>query len=164
VNVIETPRIFLRTCAVLIERMARRAETAPWLALYRVGIGAGVLLAFTRTSDHAVGSWRLVPFLLLALLTLRVVPVVLRRILPFSDEARAEWSRRRLLAKSFDSYQWRKLLWVGLGIGGAALFVGQTDTVPGVVAVICLLAGGIGTLRWRRIARSNSLASPRRTA
>jgi hypothetical protein len=160
----ETPRTYLRTCAALIERMARRAETAPWLALYRVGIGAGVLLAFNRTSGHAVGSWRLVPLLLLTLLTLRVVPVVVRRVLPFSDEARAEWSRRRVLAKGFDSYQWRKLLWIGLGIGGAALLVGQTDTMPSVVAVICLLAGGIGTLRWRRIARSNSLASPRRTS
>jgi hypothetical protein len=99
-------------------------------------------------------DWALVPFFLLVLLALRVVPAIVRRVLPFSEEARADWSRRRLLAKQFDSYQWRKLLWVGLGLAVSAVSTGQAGPVRTVLSLACLLAGGLGAVRWRRLSRS----------
>jgi hypothetical protein len=124
-----------------------------------VAVGATIIPTFSWTSGRSGVDWRLVPFFLLALLTLRVVPVVVRRILPFSDEARDAWSRQRLLAKRFDSYQWRKLLWIGLGLGVSAAWAGQTGPVPSVLAVACMLAGGLGAMMWRRVTRSNSNAA-----
>lgn len=47
---------------------------------------------------------------------LRLVPAVLRRIFPFSSEAKDLWFQRRNLGKRYDSYQWQKLFWLGLGM------------------------------------------------
>jgi hypothetical protein len=41
---------------------------------------------------------------------------VLRKVLPFSAEAKQIWSDRRQVAKLHDSYQWQKLFWVALGL------------------------------------------------
>ena len=61
-------------------------------------------------------GWMLVPFLLLVLLLLRVVLAVVRKVVPFSPELQEAWSERRRMAKLYDSYQWRKMLWIGAGL------------------------------------------------
>ena len=75
-------------------------------------------------------DWTLVPFLLLVLLLLRVVPAVVRKVVPFSAELREAWSVRRRTAKLYDSYQWRKLMWIGAGLALYVAVSGQYSACP----------------------------------
>ena len=77
-------------------------------------------------------------FLLAGLFLLRLVPAALRRLLPFSTETQDVWRERRRLGKRYDSYQWRKLLWIGLGISLNVLFSHSAES-GGVEAVVALL-------------------------
>jgi hypothetical protein len=85
------------------------------------------------------------------LLGLRVGPAVLRLVLPFSAEAKEIWSERRFLAKRYDSYQWQKLFWLGLGM--LPYVVAARGTRLGELAVtgLCLIAGGVGQLIWHKV-------------
>ncbi len=59
-----------------------------------------------------------------------------------------------MIAKRFDSYQWGKLLWFGLGM---SVYLALAEHAPrwGVaLAVFCVIAGGIGLLIWQRHAAS----------
>ena len=89
--------------------------------------------------------------LFLALLIgLRVGPAVLRKLLPFSDEGKQIWFDRRQLAKRYDSYQWRKLFWVGLGQLLYAAVGGGLMTGEWLLTAVCLIGGGAGLIIWRR--------------
>lgn len=59
-------------------------------------------------------------------------------------------SVRRDIARWHDSYAWQKLLWIGLGILPHALI--GAGLLPGeyVVALLCLVAGGVGLFFWKR--------------
>lgn len=131
---------------------------SPWKALYRLAIGFSLVPVFTWWQGESDPGWRLLPFFLLVLLGIRLVSTLGRRVLPFRDDLRARWARQRLLAKQFDSYQWRKLLWFGLGLAVYLGLAGRAPAVPTALAFGCLLAGGIGALRWRRIAGSEQVA------
>jgi hypothetical protein len=92
-------------------------------------------------------------FFVSALLSLRVLPLIARRALPFSSEVRGVWAARRVLAKEHDSYQWMKLLWVGIGL---TLYVLSTEDQRVSVLVLttaALLAGGAGMVAWQRNTR-----------
>ena len=85
------------------------------------------------------------------LIAMRLVPAVLRQIHSFSPEATKIWSQRRQIAKRYDSYQWQKLFWIGLGLSSHA-FIGEgLKAGEIVVTAFCLLSGGAGLLLWRRI-------------
>lgn len=97
-------------------------------------------------------DWALPGSLVGTLLMLRVVPAVVRKVVPFSAHVRAVWAGRRQIAKRYDSYQWRKLFWIGFGLVLYTAFSGQVSTSRAATSSLCLLAGGLGLARWRVVA------------
>jgi hypothetical protein len=116
-----------------IERYLVDLDSGPSGAVCRVTLGLCIPPAFR------------------ALIGLRVIPAVLRKLLPFSAEAKKIWSDRRQIAKVYDSYQWQKLFWIGVGLLPYAAVGGGLRTGETVLTVICLAGGGAGLLIWRRI-------------
>jgi hypothetical protein len=102
-----------------------------------------------RGNDRSITSFLL--FFAGILVLLRVVPLCLRTLLPFSKEVQAVWFGRRMLSKQYDSYQWRKLFWIGLGLTGYTILFGDIRTTHGVLALVCLLGGGAGLWVWHRL-------------
>jgi hypothetical protein len=145
------------------ERVLLRLESAPFHALYRVLIGLLVLPAHRAVWPADPPAWSLPLVALVVLGMLRVIPALARKVVPFSPQTRALWAERRLRGKRYDSYQWRKALWIGVGL---AISIGLTESYGAAaisIATVCLLGGVIGVLRWRHISghegRENSDAS-----
>jgi hypothetical protein len=65
--------------------------------------------------------------------------------------SRQVWAQRRQLAKRYDSYQWRKLFWIGCGLGQYILVSGDFQTPRILVCSVCLVTGALGQIRWRWI-------------
>jgi hypothetical protein len=125
--------------------MLLQLEQAPWNALYRGVVGFAFIPAFRRACDnHSVLSVAL--FFVGTLLSLRLVPMVVRHVVPFSQKARTIWLRKRQLAKRCDSYQWRKLLWFGIGLALYSLVDGVPARSFFYLTSFCLLTGGIAHL------------------
>lgn len=142
-----------------IENVSLAAQRAPWDKALQLTIGYLSVFAWSRLIGDRGPSWTLFPFFLLVLLAVRVVPLVVRRLLPFSESVRAQWAERRALAKRFDSYQWQKLFWIGLGV---ALHVRSAERSGALLALmlICLASGGVGLAVWqRRAAQMERLSS-----
>lgn len=125
-------------------------EQPPWSALYRMGVGIVMIPLFFRLSGGNVSDWWFVVWFVCTLFALRLIPAVLRKVLPFSSEVKAIWLERRQLAKSYDSYQWQKLFWVGIGLAGYAVVSKEFGGVGGVITGFCLISGGFGLLMWWR--------------
>jgi hypothetical protein len=106
---------------------------------------------FRALSDAHDQIWIDLVLFLALLIGLRIGAAVLRKLLPFSAEARKIWLDRRQIAKLHDSYQWQKLLWIGLGLLPYAVVGGGLRSGELVLMVICLIGGGAGLLIWRRI-------------
>ena len=132
-----------------LEKMFARVEMLPWCGLYRVAIGFCLVPVFARYRG-AGSDWRLLPFFVAVLLTVRLVPAAIRWLVPFSDELQAQWFQQRLLGKRFDSYQWSKLVWFGLGIILYEEVLDRMVPGPTVLAFACLLLGSLGLLAWYR--------------
>jgi hypothetical protein len=129
-------------------------------ALYRVAIGFLTLPAMWLLLGSDGSDWTLVPFLLAILILLRVGPAVLRKLLPFSAELREAWSVRRRIAKLYDSYQWRKLLWIGAGLALYVVVSGHYLPVSIALALFCLVTGAAATVRWRAVAADSRYPKP----
>jgi hypothetical protein len=131
-----------------IERFLVDLDRAPWSAIYRIAVGLSIppiFRALSVNTDHVLVS--LLAFVGL-LIVLRLVPVVLRRVLPFSAKAKGIWAVRRHTAKQFDSYQWQKLFWFGVGLLPWA-FLGNGWTKGELaIALVCLTGGLGGLLIW----------------
>ena len=124
-------------------------------------IGFMTLPVLSRLWGQDDPGWTLVPFLFLIFLMLRVIPALVRRLVPFSDTARAIWAERRQMAKRYDSYQWQKLFWMGIGLALYTVLSYQSLTSRIAVSSICVLSGAFGLARWRKIApRLDSSAVP----
>jgi len=141
--------VFSRPLAVL-ERALLSVERFPWSALYRTAIGYSMLPLFSWLAGKGDLGWSLLPWFVAVLLALRVLPAVLRRVLPFSQHARAVWAERRALAKRFDSYQWRKLFWFGVGLAAYVASSGHIDWPSAALTGVCLGGGALGFVIWRR--------------
>ena len=148
----ETPRT---------ERLLLALEERPWNVVYRMAIGFSAFPLYRGLYGFHASGWSLACFLLAGLFLLRLVPAVLRRLLPFSAETQDVWRERRRLGKRYDSYQWRKLLWIGLGIGLSVLLSHSTKrgTVGVVTALLFLVPGLAGWIAWRRIEGNNASLS-----
>jgi hypothetical protein len=144
--------------ASYFEQVLRRIE-APFQPLYQATIGFLVVPAFARSSGGVV-DWRLVPFFLAVLAAVRIVPAVLRHVLPWTPDLKAHWFRQRAVAKRYDSYQWRKLFWFGLGIAAYLALFDRGGRVAPALALICLVSGAFGLLVWRRVGRGAPDAAP----
>lgn len=132
------------------ERIIVLLDSYPWSALYRVGLGYLLPLLYYRISSEDNSGLMAILWFLSLLIGLRLFPAILRKLLPFSREVQAVWAERRQAAKRYDSYQWRKLLWFGIGI---ACYMGVSgriwNSLFGVLAVFCMIGGGVGIILWR---------------
>jgi hypothetical protein len=135
-----------------LEPLLVSLDNSPWGPIYRMTIGFMTLPVLSRLWGQDDRGWALVPFLFVILLMLRVIPIVVRRLIPLSDTARAIWAERRQMAKRYDSYQWQKLFWIGIGLALYTVLSYQFSTSRIVVSSICLLVGAFGLARWRTIA------------
>jgi hypothetical protein len=133
------------------ERILVDLDTGPPGAVSRVALGLCIPPALRMLSSGAHRIWIDLVLFLALLIGLRVIPAVLRKLLPFSPEAKQIWSDRRQIAKRYDSYQWQKLFWVGLGLSPYSAVNGGLRTGEALLMVICLIGGGVGLLIWRRI-------------
>jgi len=133
-----------------IERFLLGLDSGPWSAVSRVVLGFLIPPVFRALSDGRDQVWMSLALFVGLLIRLRVIPALLRAVLPFSGETKSIWFQRRQVAKLHDSYQWQKLFWVGLGLLAFAAVGGGLRTGEQVVTVICLIGGGAGLLLWRR--------------
>ena len=122
-------------------------------------LGLAILPAFRALPGGDERAWTFPALFLGMLVALRVVPAVLRHILPFSVEAKTIWAERRNIAKQYDSYQWQKLFWIGLGLLPYAAIGGGLKIGELVVTLICLIGGGAGLLLWCRTRGSVTTAT-----
>ena len=130
------------------EQFLAHIELSPWHALYRIGIGATIVPIYVYLFDSS-SHWQLILWFVCILISLRLIPAILRKVLPFSRSLKSIWSERRALAKRLDSYQWQKLLWIGIGMGGSDLILDQKSTISTALTVFCLLSGTIGLFVYR---------------
>ena len=81
-------------------------------------------------------------------------------MVPFSAELREAWSVRRRKAKLYDSYQWRKLMWIGAGL---ALYIAVSRRywpVQIALSMFCIITGAWGTMRWRVVESDSKYPKP----
>jgi hypothetical protein len=133
------------------ERVLVSLDTWPWSAISRVLIGLCTpLLAHVALGVHN-SVWVFPAFFIGILIALRVVPALIRFAVPFSAEAKKIWAQRRAFAKRYDSYQWQKLLWIGLGLLPRVAGAGGAGTGEIIVLVFCLIGGTAGLLIWQTV-------------
>jgi hypothetical protein len=132
------------------EQLLTRLEDPPISAIYRIMIGGCLIPVFAGLSGRSESAWPFFLFILVALFLLRLIPAALRLVLPFSGSARASWVEKRQLAKTYDSYQLRKLFWFGLGLAIYLAFSGDRKIPEIAVAIGFLLAGALGLVVWKR--------------
>jgi hypothetical protein len=142
-----------------IERFLINLDSWPWSAVYRVALGLGIPLVFGALSGGRDGIWTFPVFFIGVLAALRVVPAALRRVLPFSAEAKKVWAERRNIARWHDSYQWQKLFWIGLGLLPHAFIGDGLANGTLLVTLICLIGGGVGLPFWRKVDAARSSKS-----
>ena len=132
-----------------LEKLSISLERQPWAALYRVAIGYAVVPLY-RAFGGNVNHWGLVVFFVAILFCLRLGPMVLRKLVRFSPEAHAIWKHRRQLAKRYDSYQWQKLFWSGIGLAVQVWMTRSFNSAAGMLALASLVSGAAGLLLWKR--------------
>ena len=130
-----------RSSGKSVDKFLLSLDEGAFGALYRVLIGFTTIPAMRLLLGSDGSDWTLVPFLLLVLLLLRVgfgrssqSGAVFRGL----QEA---WSVRRRTAKLYDSYQWRKLMWIGAGLGLYVAVSGRYGPVQIALSVFCLITG-----------------------
>jgi hypothetical protein len=133
-----------------VELVLVAIEEWPWSALWRIFLGLAIVPVFHSLTGADQSVYVHLALFIALLATLRVVPALLRFALPLSAEAKAIWKKRRFIAKRYDSYQWQKLFWIGLGmlpyaIAGRGLKSGEM-----AIAAFCLVGGALGLLAWHR--------------
>ena len=134
-----------------IEKYLVELDSGSSSGVSRVALGLCIPPAFRALSGGSDRIWIDLVLFLGLLIGLRVIPAVLRKVLPFSAEAKKIWFDRRQIAKLHDSYQWQKLFWIGAGLLPYAAVGGGLTAGETVLTVICLAGGGAGLLIWRRI-------------
>jgi hypothetical protein len=139
-----------------LERFLIGLDSWPWSAISRMALGLSILPIFRALAADRDSVWTFSALFIGLLVLLRVVPAVLRRVLPFSGEAKKLWAERRNIAKRHDSYQWQKLFWIGLGLLPYALISDGLRNGELAVTLFCLIGGSAGLLFWRRVDATRS--------
>jgi hypothetical protein len=134
---------FHERCVVLLDQY-------PWSMCTRVGVGFMIPPVLWQLCDDEQSVWCAAGSFLGILFLLRLGSAIVRRLFPFSREAQLIWKERRQLAKRFDSYQWQKLFWMGIGMAGYGLMWGNLGSAIGALIGFCLIGGGLGALLWVR--------------
>jgi hypothetical protein len=127
-------------------------DAAPIGVLIRIGLGYLVVPAWSSIigAGRTAAGWSIIPFLFLVLAMVRLVPGLVRRLPLFSDAVRAIWAERRQLARKADSYQWQKLLWIGLGLLAYSLLSHRSFPALTALTCGCLVSGVLGLGFWRQ--------------
>ena len=133
-----------------LEQFLVRLDSGPWSAVSRMVLGFCIPPAFRLLSGGHEQTWLALALFIGLLVALRVGPAVLRMVLPFSRETKDIWFRRRQIAKRYDSYQWQKLFWIGLGLVAFAAVGGGLRPGEQAVTLVCLAGGAAGLLLWRK--------------
>jgi hypothetical protein len=139
-----------------LEKIPGRADTPFWQRGYQMLIGFLLVPLFARFRGDLSADWQLFPFFLCVLLAVRIAPIIVRRLVPFAADLQTQWCEQRTLAKRYDSYQWRKLAWYGLGLSGYVAVFGRINGIPAFLALFCVVSGGLGELAWRRVAAARA--------
>ena len=134
----------------LTDRILLQLDEAPWHGL-RLAAGFVVIPLWRLMMGPDSTQSSLVGFFLAVLVATRVLPMVIRRVMPFSADVREVWAARREWGKKHDSYQWQKLFAMGTGV--VLYMVVSRDYRPEValLAIGCLLPGVAGVMAWRRL-------------
>ena len=132
----------------LSQRLLLAFDAPPWCQLWRIGLGYAIVPAWLRLTPPGAPRWTVFPFFVGALLAVRIVPAVIRRLIPFDGAVQATWRERRRLAKRFDSYQWQKLFWIALGLTIHMSLSANPFAVVATLTVICAVAGASGLVFW----------------
>ena len=133
-----------RTLELALVRLSR----PPYDAVLRVLVGFLVVPTWLAVTAVRNTEWTLIAWFLGILAALRLVPAVVRKVIRFSDPVRSEWADRRRLAKRFDSYQWQKLFWIGLGLGLYAFVSGHLIRAQLQLTLVSLVSGALGIVIW----------------
>jgi hypothetical protein len=118
-------------------------------ASFRAIIGFTVLAAWDRFASPYVPRWWLLVWFAVVLAALRILPAIARKVARFPPRVATVWRYRRTVAKLVDSYQWRKLLFFGLGMLIHSMIVRDADPWTAALTVGNLVAGGVGEWVWR---------------
>jgi hypothetical protein len=72
--------------------------------------------------------------------------------MPFTNEARAIWIERLQIAMRYDCYQWRKLIWLEIGMACYEGVSGTWNGIVGALTAFCTnyIGGGLGFAFWRK--------------
>ena len=132
-----------------MESLVSQLDVGVFGAAWRAGLGFLLLPLLSRLAPGVGPGQGTVAFLAM-LFGIKVAAAVARRLVPVGQQARDLWAARRNLATNFDSYQWRKLVWFGLGVLAAqATGVSPAPWAWGLGAA-CVLSGLGGEIAWRR--------------
>ena len=140
-----------------LEHVLIGLDSWPWSAVYRVAVGLGIPPVLSVLSGERASVWTSLALFIGLLGMLRVVPAVVRRVLPFSVQAKEIWAQRRDIAKQDDSYQWQKLFWIGLGLLPYAVIGDGLSNGELVITLFCLIAGTAGLLLWHGVGARDEL-------
>jgi len=133
----------------MLERFLINFDVGISGALLRIALGS-LLVPVLRMLRPEPAPWMVVVALLVMLFAVKAVAAVGRRVVPATDVARKHWAWRRDLASYHDSYQWRKLLWIGIGLVIAAVVDSPAARIQWVLGALCILAGTAAEILWRR--------------
>jgi hypothetical protein len=133
------------------ERFLINLDSGVWSAVFRATLGLAIPPVFRVLLGGHDSVWIFSALFAALLVSLRVGPAVLRHVLPFSPEAKEIWAERSFLAKRYDSYQWQKLFWFGLGMLPHVVIAGGTHAGELVATIFCLAGGSIGLAIWQRV-------------
>ena len=133
------------------ERIIVSIDRYPWSSLYRIGLGYGIPLLYFHISSNESSEYVLILWFVFCLLVFRIVPAILRNLLPFSKNVRTIWAERREMAKRYDSYQWRKLMWFGIGMACFMMLGRASNGVLVMLTAFSLIGGALGLECWRKI-------------
>ncbi len=140
-----------------IEKFLVSIDSPPFY-VFRVALGLILAPALSAFSDKPHELASVIGLFIGTLLAVRGVPAVIRRILPFSAEAKDIWAERRSISRHYDSYQWRKLFWIGLGMLPYSIASGGAGNGVFVVTLFCLIGGCAGLIVWQRVSAAQRRA------
>jgi len=138
-------------CAItdtMLERVLLNLDVGLPGAILRVALGASLAVVLHLLLPSA-GLAASAGWLAAMLFGLKAFTAVARKVLPTTPAVRATWEWRRNLARYYDSYQWRKLVWFGVGIL-AATGVSRQQWWGMRLGAGCLLSGALAELAWRQ--------------
>ncbi len=131
------------------EKLLLNLDVGPFGAALRVALGAILVPVVHALLPGRVGAVRAALSLAVLLFAVKVLAAVGRRLVPSTPAVQARWDWRRRLARQHDSFQWRKLLWVGIGILASASLAPRAGW-EWALGTSCVAAGLLGEVAWRR--------------